>query len=227
MKSNNPPVVATWLLKLFTVDSANDPLVGDLIEEYRRGRSGFWLWRQTLAAIAAGLLKALRVHPLAPVFALFWTLPMALVGFLVVQPMQIAIFLGHPWGPASAYLTEIQVGFGIVWRMIYLWLGIAIYVSFSSLIARRFDLRQFWRGSLVGTVLSLVVLAAWLTAFQAPSHSEPVYMPEPIYTLKTQTFAIMINLSTFLRHVPLFVAMALAILASLPPRIPGDRGVAI
>ena len=137
MKSNNPPVVAAWLLKLFTVDSANDPLTGDLIEEYRRGRSAFWFWRQTLAAIAARFLQSLRAHPLAPLFAFFWTLSMQFFWFLVVRPIQTDIFLVHRWGPVWPYLTAIQVGFGIAWGIIYLWIGIAIYVLFSSLIARR------------------------------------------------------------------------------------------
>jgi hypothetical protein len=212
MKSNNPPIVAAWLLKLFTFDSANDPLTGDLIEEYRRGRSAFWFWRQTLAAIAVSLLKTLRQHPLAPLFAAFWTLRMSFFWFVVVRPIQIDIFLAHPWGPASPYLTAIQVGFGIVWRVIYLWVGIAIYVLFFSLIARRLDLRQLWRGSLVGTVLFLVVFAAWLTAFLAPSHSKPIYMLNP------GIFVIMVNPSTLLYQSPLYVTLAFAILASLPPR---------
>jgi preprotein translocase subunit SecY len=44
-----PPSTATWLLK--HLGRRNDALGGDLLEEYRRGRSAAWYWRQALTAI--------------------------------------------------------------------------------------------------------------------------------------------------------------------------------
>jgi len=46
-----PPKLATWLLERLTSGYHNDPLAGDLIEEYGRGRSRVWYWRQVLIAI--------------------------------------------------------------------------------------------------------------------------------------------------------------------------------
>jgi hypothetical protein len=46
-----PPKLATWLLERLTSGYHNDPLAGDLIEEYGRGRSRDWYWRQVLIAI--------------------------------------------------------------------------------------------------------------------------------------------------------------------------------
>jgi hypothetical protein len=46
-----PPKLATWLLERLTSGYHNDPLAGDLIEEYGRGRSRAWYWRQVLIAI--------------------------------------------------------------------------------------------------------------------------------------------------------------------------------
>ncbi len=51
MKSSQPPAVATWLLLQFASEQNRDALAGDLIEEYRRGRSESWYWRQVLIAI--------------------------------------------------------------------------------------------------------------------------------------------------------------------------------
>lgn len=51
MKSSQPPSVATWLLLHLASGQDRDALVGDLIEEYRRGRSESWYWRQVLIAI--------------------------------------------------------------------------------------------------------------------------------------------------------------------------------
>jgi hypothetical protein len=46
-----PPKLATWLLERLTSGYHTDPLAGDLIEEYGRGRSCAWYWRQVLIAI--------------------------------------------------------------------------------------------------------------------------------------------------------------------------------
>ena len=48
----NPPRLATWLLSW--CGPANDPLLGDLLEEYRSGRSGRWYWRQVMIAMLMG-----------------------------------------------------------------------------------------------------------------------------------------------------------------------------
>jgi preprotein translocase subunit SecY len=44
-----PPSLATWLLR--HLGRRNDALSGDLLEQYRRGRSAAWYWRQALTAI--------------------------------------------------------------------------------------------------------------------------------------------------------------------------------
>ena len=53
MKSSQPPAFATWLLKHLCSGQYTDALAGDLVEEYRRGRSESWYWRQVLVAIVS------------------------------------------------------------------------------------------------------------------------------------------------------------------------------
>lgn len=53
MNRDQPPRLATWLLDHLGDRYRRDALVGDLTEEYRRGRSGGWYWQQTLWAVAA------------------------------------------------------------------------------------------------------------------------------------------------------------------------------
>lgn len=50
MTRTDPPWLAVALLRRFVHD--NEPLVGDLLEEFAVRRSRLWLWRQVLAAVA-------------------------------------------------------------------------------------------------------------------------------------------------------------------------------
>ncbi len=52
MNRDRPPRLATWLLDHLGDRYRRDALIGDLTEEYRRGRSGAWFWWQTLTALA-------------------------------------------------------------------------------------------------------------------------------------------------------------------------------
>jgi hypothetical protein len=54
MSPCKPPRLATWLLNRFGFVRQNPPLVGDLLEEFRAGRSTAWFWRQTLIVILTG-----------------------------------------------------------------------------------------------------------------------------------------------------------------------------
>jgi hypothetical protein len=54
MSPRKPPLLATWLLSHFGLTRQNPPLVGDLLEEFRAGRSTGWFWRQTLIVIVTG-----------------------------------------------------------------------------------------------------------------------------------------------------------------------------
>jgi hypothetical protein len=64
------------LLRCFV---SNDALIGDLAEEFRRGRSGWWYWRQALSAILVGAARDLREHKLLAVRAV-------LIGWMALIP---------------------------------------------------------------------------------------------------------------------------------------------
>lgn len=68
MKPLQTPSGAAWLLNKF--GHGNDALAGDLIEEYSRGRSAAWYWRQALIAIAVDFGKNVRAHKLLAVRAI-------------------------------------------------------------------------------------------------------------------------------------------------------------
>ena len=57
MKASHPPAWAAKLLGQLISGPHRDTLAGDLIEQYRQGRSTAWFWRQALSAIIVSLAK--------------------------------------------------------------------------------------------------------------------------------------------------------------------------
>lgn len=54
MTAKTPPRLAVFLLHRFT---DNEPLAGDLLEEFSVRRSRIWFWRQVVAAIVVGWFR--------------------------------------------------------------------------------------------------------------------------------------------------------------------------
>jgi hypothetical protein len=86
MRFSQPPVAATWLLKHLACE--NEALAGDLMEEYRKGRSTAWYWRQVLIAIAVGSANTIRAHKVLALRAIFvgWS-AQYLTNYLIGHPV--------------------------------------------------------------------------------------------------------------------------------------------
>ena len=62
--SGQPPRIETWLLERLGPRNGS-ALLGDLREEWHRGRWRVWHhWRQALTAISVNVFRDARVHPL-------------------------------------------------------------------------------------------------------------------------------------------------------------------
>lgn len=64
-----PPRVATWVLRHLGSGQAVDAVAGDLCEEWKRGRSRAWYWRQVLVAVTVGFGTEISSHKLLAVRA--------------------------------------------------------------------------------------------------------------------------------------------------------------
>jgi hypothetical protein len=73
MRTSQAPSAATWLLKFLTPRDMSEALIGDLLEEFMRGRSASWYWRQLLTAIIVSFAQELRRRWMAIGFAVLWT----------------------------------------------------------------------------------------------------------------------------------------------------------
>jgi hypothetical protein len=69
MTSRQPPRLATSLLTRLASGPRLESLTGDLEEQFRKGRSVTWYWRQVAAAIVVDAVRGLRDHKLVAVWA--------------------------------------------------------------------------------------------------------------------------------------------------------------
>ena len=84
MRRSQPSRLATWLLTRMTSSPTSESLIGDLVEQFHRGHSSTWYWRQVVTSILADTAKEFRRHPILAVRA-------NVVGFSVLVALQTGI----------------------------------------------------------------------------------------------------------------------------------------
>ena len=101
--------VGTWLLDRFCDDPA---VAGDLMEEYRRGQSTLWYWREVVAAICAYSWSAIWEHKWMTVRAIMtgW-----LFAFVVIRMGMHDIV--HPRWDAVAPAALYPCAAYVVWAL--------------------------------------------------------------------------------------------------------------
>jgi hypothetical protein len=65
------PRAATWFLYRFASNNDDESVMGDLFEQYQRGRGSFWYWRQVLSIVFGGMLQEFRRNKWNALFGLF------------------------------------------------------------------------------------------------------------------------------------------------------------
>ena len=97
MKTSQPPALATKLLEMLAPGPHGDALTSDLAEQYRKGRSRAWYWRQAPSGIFIWLLKDRT-------FAGF-----AVIGSIFVFLLNVASVVRHPASLGSGlFLVDIS-----------------------------------------------------------------------------------------------------------------------
>ncbi|HTV56217.1 MAG TPA: hypothetical protein VMI06_15040 [Terriglobia bacterium] len=155
MRSGKPPALAVWMLEHFMLGDKRESLVGDLLEESRRGRSARWFWSQVVGAIAASFLNQLRAHwltlssQLVFVAAWCWASPFSGLNRTVRKWFFSWFFT---WAPNHQHWS---------WTVWLAWetaLVVAVPLGLYLGATRKLSLRGFGRGLAAGW--SLWVIAA-------------------------------------------------------------------
>ena len=146
MKRSQPPILATRLLERLASGPHGDAILGDLIEQYRQGRSAAWYWRQVLLAILVGLAKDRVLGG------------MAILGSLLVLLLIIVSVGRHPSSLGSGlFLTDITL--------------LGAYGAYSVWVWRQRDLtfrQALSAGAQTGIMLGVVLIASHAIEWFAP-----------------------------------------------------------
>jgi hypothetical protein len=118
MHRTEPPPQATWLLEHLTSGARNDALAGDLLEEFRAGRSHGWYWRQVSNACLVSWTHSLALRGPMLVFALFWS-ALAPAWEVVVDRL---------WKSEVAFAWPAALVGWIALNATFLWAGVLVYL---------------------------------------------------------------------------------------------------
>ncbi len=201
MKLIEPPPAATWMLTHIVPGEHNEAMAGDLMEEFRRGRSRNWYWRQVLAAIAIGCYRDLVRHRMALAFAAVWSL-LTPAWFVVFHKFRNesgitdSIYrLDWPWSTIS------DLGLSAAANLAFIASAMLLFVCMQTLLTRSFSVRRLLRG------LTLILLVYAATFFVLSGIS--VFLP-PGHALDRRIFTLLnaiTNLKIWLGSLPLILAL--------------------
>ncbi len=152
MHSRVPPPRATWILEHLAAGEREEALTGDLIEEYRSGRSGGWYWQQVLLACIVSWSRGLSARVPVIFYALIWSILAPTWYVLIDRSAHQFTFnkLFDSLAPFSLVLAP------MVWTIAhaaFLWAGLLIYQLAHAILGRKLrrgDLRRaFWLATFI------------------------------------------------------------------------------
>jgi hypothetical protein len=179
--TTHPPTLPGRLLKRLVPAQDHESLLGDLSEEYQRGRSTTWYFLQILAAVVVGSWKDVRAHRLVALRA-------AVVGIattLVLIPLELK-------------LVDIVTGAGFMWGTT--WIGLPRYFhypyeaqwSYRALVESASVLRFVTTGWIVGRLHrrhGVTMVPAFLAGLVAFRIANLAMVPGPVVNFGWWAFA--------------------------------------
>jgi hypothetical protein len=142
MHRQEPPPLATWMLEHLTPEDRDEALAGDLLEQFRAGRSADWYRSQVAAAIASEWCRGLLRRRAAMLFAVIWSF---------LSPVWMLEYLRHftngrlddfTWALPFPWSTICALALGAARDMLFIWLGIIVYLALCRIAIGNLHLRR-------------------------------------------------------------------------------------
>jgi hypothetical protein len=200
MRDQQPPRVATWLAQRLVSGPRRESLLGDLIEQYRQGRSGIWYWRQVLAAILVGIAHDLASHKTLALRAV--TIGLTLY-YLFSFPVTWAAGIAGTWVSQQVILCEPESFWCQFWRN-QLSAELLIYVAGAAsggIVARMHH--KHWVAMLSLYTASVLIFECGMVGWMVSQTISPI----PI----SRVALIAANLTVVVRPLSVFVGGILAV----------------
>jgi hypothetical protein len=146
-----PPARATSLL--LRLGPQDESFIGDLLEEYRSGRSRAWYWRQVLSAVLLSSARHVGAHPGRALLAVAtgWTTLLLIFFALGDRTAEaLASWLWH-WDRQTAYGTQ-------VWWPFHLTALLVSYTGFALSALAVVRLHRRHAGPMLAAYAASVVL---------------------------------------------------------------------
>jgi hypothetical protein len=162
MTESKPPVLASWMLEHLLWGGRNEALAGDLLEEFQRGRSVAWYWRQVFGAILASFSSEVRadwVMVWTIAFTVAWVYGLYAIPFLASQlplPLAVGIRPVHYLSAHGYYGTPVWYAFSYAFRFVLPFLfHVAVPLGLYLAGARNMNFWAVARGLGAGIVATL------------------------------------------------------------------------
>jgi len=143
MQHRKLPPLTTWMLEHLHPDERDEALAGDLIEQYRAGRSAGWFRRQTVAAIAFEWGRSLWRRLAAIVFAVIWSLLSPAWQLEYLRRFRNGRLDDVMWRLPFPWSTACAIALGAAGGMMFIWLGVLVYVVLCRITFGKLHLRRF------------------------------------------------------------------------------------
>jgi hypothetical protein len=137
----------------------DEALAGDLLEEFRAGRSSGWYWRQIISAVAIGWARSIFEHRIVLLFAAFWSLLSPAWELTFIRVFWESNFIGSVWRMPWPWSAASAIGLGIVEALLFIWIGSLLYAALLLISRRRVDLRRLGYGFAMSIVVFLAPAA--------------------------------------------------------------------
>jgi pimeloyl-ACP methyl ester carboxylesterase len=142
MKSIRPIQSAKWMLEHLTDGTIDEALSGDLLEEFHSGRSALWYWRQVSSAIAIGAFGFVRRRATLLAFSAVWAM-LYPVWIRLLRHFEVGEISSKWTGLAWPYSSLVEILYGVVPAVVFVWIGCAVYLLLSTTQRRRCSVEAF------------------------------------------------------------------------------------
>jgi hypothetical protein len=222
MRRTEPPPLAAWILEHANPDDRNDALAGDLLEEFRSGRSCAWYWRQSFAAFLLGWLRNLRRRRALVVFAVLWSMLSPAWTVLLDRIENNSPLVDHmwrmdwPWSSLSIFASWMLL------NLAFIWTGMLLFVVPFAWATKSLKMRDLGRALVVTVLMFNIVYAGAfilmnLLSFPGPSIDRRTLTPWG-EVADIRTWAVVLR-------IPYFLTMLCALWRTAPSPVGGRGGL--